>query len=113
MSDYHLLGLDNLASVVTNIEVKLWGNEVCISCLLDPLNTHQPFQLIFCDTREIHWNIHDIDELEESNVNLTGFMLGEGKHRKSAVITTTMFEIFISYESLWLKTNFETREIKP
>jgi hypothetical protein len=34
--DYNLLGLGGLTSLVTNIKVALWGNEVLIECVYNP-----------------------------------------------------------------------------
>ncbi|HXG06381.1 MAG TPA: hypothetical protein VNI77_03535 [Nitrososphaera sp.] len=111
MPDYHVLGLGNAFSVITKVEVKLWGNELCISCLYDPSISRQQYQLLFRNTQEIQWNVHDTDELESPMIGLTGFILGEGKHRKPALITTNVFEISVLYESLSIQIGSEVREV--
>jgi hypothetical protein len=111
MPDYQLLGLGNIASVVIKVDINTWGNELCVNCLYDPLGSRQPFKLIFSDTREIKWNVHNTDDLEDAIVALTGFILGDGKHRKPAILTTDVFELFVLYETLSVQIGSEIREI--
>lgn len=96
MPDYHLLGLGNLTSLVTGVQLRLWGSEMLIQCLYDPLN-RQPYLLVFRDCREIHWNVHESGAIQDSEANLFGILLGQDKHRQPAVITTDIFEVSILY----------------
>ena len=102
MSDYHLLGLGDFTSVVTEVQVRLWGSEVSIQCLYDPA-TCQPYSLLFTDCREIRWNVHDSGAIRDSEANLIGFLLGQEDHQQPAVITTDIFEIFILYGRFEIK----------
>ena len=111
MPDYQLLGLGNIASVITKVEVNSWGNELCVSGLCDPLGHGQAYRLIFSNAKEIKWLVHDSDDLEEATVDFIGFIIGENNHRQPAIITTTVFEIFVLYESLAIDVGWETREI--
>jgi hypothetical protein len=97
--DYNLLGLGELTSLVTNVKVSLWGAEVLVECLYDPMGDHIPYSLIFQDCREIGWNVHDEEEVGEPLADLIGIHLGEDSHRKRAVIHTDIFEIAILYGS--------------
>jgi hypothetical protein len=97
--DYNLLGLGELTSLVTNVKVSLWGAEVLVECLYDPMGDRIPYSLIFQDCREIGWNVHDEEEIGEPLADLIGIHLGEDSHRKRAVIHTDIFEIAILYGS--------------
>lgn len=96
MPDYHLLGLGNLTSLVTGVQVRRWGGEVTFRCLYDP-SSRQPYLLIFTDCREIDWNVHEASATEQSEADLIGILLGKDKHRQAAVITTNIFEVSVLY----------------
>ncbi len=97
MPDYHLLGLGNFTSLIKRIDVKLWGKEVMIHCLYDPV-ARQPYVLIFKNCREIHWNIYGEDaDLQASETDLIGFLLGRDNYRKPATINTNLFELSVLY----------------
>ncbi len=113
MPDYHLLGLGPSHSAVTEVSVKLWGNTLVISCLYEPFGDRQPYQLVFTDTRELVWNVHDTDCLEQGSSDLIGFILGEGKHRKPALLTTDIFELQVLYDSLCVETAIGSRDVLP
>ncbi len=84
-------------SIVTSVQLKLWGSELLLECLDDPVD-RRPYVLIFKDCREIHWNIYGEDaDLHDSETDLIGILLGEDKHRKPATITTGAFELSVLY----------------
>lgn len=96
--DYHLLGLGGLTSLITNVTLSNWGNTVLIQCLYNGLEK-VPYALEFKDCRDIRWTVHDDDEVGEAEADIFGITLGEGGHRKPAVIHTDIFEISILYGS--------------
>ena len=96
--DYHLLGLGGLTSLITNVTVSNWGNTVLIQCLYNGLEK-VPYALEFKDCRDIRWTVHDEEEVGEAEADIFGITLGEGGHRKPAVIHTDIFEISILYGS--------------
>ncbi len=96
--DYNLLGLGGLTSLVTNVKVSLWGNEVLIECVYNP-EERLPYVLAFKDCRDIMWTVHHEEEVGELEAEFLGISLGESAHRKPAVITTDIFEISILYGS--------------
>jgi hypothetical protein len=96
--DYNLLGLGGLTSLITNVNVSLWGNEVLIECVYSP-EQRLPYLLEFKDCRDIRWTVHDEEEVNELEAEFFGISLGEPEHRKPAVITTDIFEISILYGS--------------
>ncbi|MEG4074158.1 hypothetical protein QUA30_15820 [Microcoleus sp. Pol14C2] len=97
--DYNLLNLGGLTSLVKNVNVSLWGNEVLLECIYDPTGDQLPYSLVFQDCREIMWEVHDEEEVKEPLADLIGFHLGEDAHRKAALIHTDIFEISILYGS--------------
>ncbi|MGL5058879.1 MAG: hypothetical protein ACRC62_02770 [Microcoleus sp.] len=97
--DYELLNVGGLTSLVTNVNVSLWGNEVVIECIYDPTGDRDPYSLVFQDCRLITWEVHDEEEIQEIEADLIGIHLGEGAHRKAALIHTDIFEISILYGS--------------
>ena len=96
--DYNLLGLGGFTSLITNVKVSLWGNEVLIECVYNP-EERLPYRLTFKDCRDISWTVHDEEEVGELEAEFFGISLGEPEHRKRAVITTDIFEISILYGS--------------
>ena len=97
--DYNLLGLGGFTSLITNVNVSLWGNELLIECVYNP-EERLPYLLAFKDCRQISWTVHDEDEVGEPEAGFFGITLGEPKHRKPAVITIDIFEISILYGGL-------------
>ncbi len=93
-----MLGLGGLTSLVTNVKVSLWGNEVLIECVYNP-EERLPYVLAFKDCRDIIWTVHHEEEVGEQEAEFLGISLGESAHRKPAVITTDIFEISILYDS--------------
>ena len=96
--DYKLLGLGGFTSLITNVKVSSWGNEVSIECVYNP-EERLPYVLAFKDCRDIGWTVHDEEEVGELEAEFFGISLGEPEHRKPAVITTDIFEISILYGS--------------
>ena len=96
--DYNLLGLGGLTSLVTNVKVSLWGNEVLIECVYNP-EERLPYVLAFKDCRDIRWTVHDEEEVGELEAEFFGIYLGESAHRKPTVLTTDIFELSILYGS--------------
>ncbi|MCU0542884.1 MAG: hypothetical protein MUE44_11915 [Oscillatoriaceae cyanobacterium Prado104] len=112
--DYNLLGLGGLTSLITNVKVSAWGNEVAIECVYNP-EERLPYVLSFKDCREIGWTVHDEEEVGEIEAEFFGISLGEPEHRKPAVITTDIFEISILYGSFSIhkeeQVNFEKADL--
>jgi hypothetical protein len=113
--DYNLLGLGGLTSLITNVKVSSWGNEVSIECVYNP-EERLPYVLAFKDCRDIRWTVHDEEEVGELEAEFFGISLGEPEHRKPAVITTDIFEISILYGSFSIykeeKLNSETADLE-
>ncbi len=95
--DYNLLNVGGLTSLVTNVKVSLWGNEVLIECVYDPTGDRLPYSLVFQDCRKIMWEVHDEEEIKEPEADLIGIHLGEDAHRTAALIHTDIFAISILY----------------
>jgi hypothetical protein len=112
--DYNLLGLGGLTSLITNVKVSLWGNEVSIECVYNP-EERLPYVLAFKDCRDIRWTVHDDEEVGELEAEFFGISLGEPQHQKPAVITTDIFEISILYGIFSIhkeeKLNFEKADL--
>lgn len=98
MLDFQNINPQDFLSIVTSVRVMLWGSELQIECLDDPVD-RQAFVLIFKNCREIRWLIHEEDSLQDLEADLIGVLLGKGKHQEPAIITTDIFEIFVLYES--------------
>ena len=96
--DYNLLGLGGFTSLITKVNLSLWGNEVLIECVYNP-EERLPYILAFKDCRDISWTVHDEEAVGELEAEFFGISLGDPEHRKPAVITTDIFEISILYGS--------------
>ena len=82
--------------MVTGVVVTKWGAEVTFSFLYA---LQQPYQLVFHDCRELQWDVHSAEDVDEEIANLIGIALGEKGHVKAAVVTTDIFELSILYGS--------------
>jgi hypothetical protein len=104
--DYHLLRLGDLTSLITSVNVSLWGNRVSVECVYNPTEERLPYVLIFQDCHDIKWSVHNSDEVNEKEADIIGFSIGAESHKKAAVITTDIFEISIIYGSFTLQKNW-------
>ena len=95
--DYNLLNLGGLTSLVTNINVSLWGNQIIFECIYDPTGDRSPYSIVFHDCRDISWEVFHPEDVKDPEADLIGFHLGEDAHRKAALIHTDIFEISILY----------------
>ena len=111
--DYQLLNLGGLTSLVTNVRLSLWGNEVVLECLYDPTGDRLPYTLTFQDCREINWEIHDPEEVQEPFADLIGIHLGEGDRQKPALIHTDIFEISLLYSTFKMQRGKHLTENQP
>ncbi|MEH2275434.1 MAG: hypothetical protein V7K40_11750 [Nostoc sp.] len=104
--DYHLLKLGGLTSLITSVNVFLWGNEVSVECVYEPTEDRLPYVLVFQDCHDIRWSVHDSEEVHELEADLIGFSIGAESHKKAAVITTDIFELSIIYGSFVIQKNW-------
>ena len=104
--DYTLLALGEATSLVTDVICTKWGSEVVILCLYNPQESSKPYKLIFTDCNEVRWQVIDPGNMQESTAEIIGISIGVESHKKPAVITTDIFEIFIIYGSFVLQKNW-------
>jgi len=97
--DYELLNLGGLTSLVANVNVSLWGNQIVFECIYDPTGDRSPYTIVFHDCRDISWEVFHPEDVKDPEADLIGFHLGEDAHRKAALIHTDIFEISILYGS--------------
>ena len=95
--DYELLNLGGLTSLITNINVSLWGNQIVFECIYDPTGHRSPYSIVFQDCRDISWEVFHPGDVKDPEADLIGFHLGEDAHRTAALIHTDIFEISILY----------------
>ena len=89
-------------SVVTDVRVLKWGSEVQVECLDDPV-TRQLYVLVFKNCTEVRWHVHELNDVQDSEDNLIGVLLGKEKYQEPAVITGGIFELWVLYESFELQ----------
>ena len=97
--DYELLNLGGLTSLITNINVSLWGNQIVFECIYDPTGHRSPYSIVFQDCRDISWEVFHPEDVKDPEADLIGFHLGEDAHRTAALIHTDIFEVSILYGS--------------
>ena len=97
--DYNLLNLGGLTSLVTNVNVCLWGSEILFECIYDPTGERLPYTIVFHDCRDISWEVFHPEDVQDPEADLIGIHLGEDAPRKAALIHTDIFEISIVYGS--------------
>ena len=97
--DYEQLNIGGLTSLVTNVKVSHWGNELLFECVYDPTGDRLPYKLVFHDCHKINWDVFHPEDAKDTEADLIGIHLGEDRHRKPAVIHTDIFEISILYGS--------------
>jgi len=97
--DYNLLNLGGLTSLVKNVNVSLWGNQIKFDFIYDPTGKRLPYSIVFQDCRDISWEVFHPEDVKDPEADLIGIHLGENAHRKAALIHTDIFEISILYGS--------------
>jgi len=101
--DYTSLGLGDLTSLVTDIQIKQWGTELWLHCVYDPIGERVPYELIFQDCWQLRWEIHDSDASSDLEADLIGITLGQNDHRQVAIIHTDIFELSLLYGNVSLR----------
>ncbi|MBE9122928.1 hypothetical protein IQ269_19515 [Tychonema sp. LEGE 07199] len=97
--DYNLLDLGGLTSLVTNVNVSLWGNEILFQCIYDPTGDRLPYTIVFHDCRDVSWEVFHPEDVQDPEADLIGIHLGEDEHRQAALIHTDILAISILYGS--------------
>lgn len=105
MDDFALLGLGNSTSLITNVQVTLWGKEVFIDCVYDP-DERLPYRFVFSDCQEIKWNLLFPEDACDPEADIFDFLVGKENHSKPALFHTDIFDITILYGSLKLEKNW-------
>lgn len=105
--DYTLLGLGELTSIVTGISISAWGSQVLLECIYDPTGDRLPYQLLFQCCREVHFEVHDLEEVGECEADLIGISLGENDYKQPAIIHTDIFEISLLYDRIEISRPFD------
>ena len=95
--DYELLNLGGLTSLIANVNVSLWGNEILFECIYDPTGDRLPYSIVFHDCRDISWEVFHPEDVKDPEADLIGIHLGEDAQRTAALIHTDIFEISILY----------------
>lgn len=101
--DYKLLGLGELTSLITDVEISHWGTEVMLKCVYAPRGERLPYQLTFHNCQEIQWNVHDLESTSDLEADLIGLCLGKESYQQPAVIHTDIFELAIFYDNYSLE----------
>ncbi|MBH8576720.1 hypothetical protein I8752_27765 [Nostocaceae cyanobacterium CENA369] len=104
--DYYLLRLGGLTSLITSVNVSLWGNRISVECVYNPTEVRLPYILVFQNCHDIRWSVHNSDKVNEKEADIIGFSIGTESHKKAAVITTDIFEISIAYGRFTLQKNW-------
>lgn len=111
-------GFDRFPSLITNIEVLRWGNELKLECINDPHHRKIPYQLYFYDCQDIQFSVHSPENLDDIEADLIDFQINHKIAPKSAIIYTDIFEISVSYHQLDVggiyrspKSNFITKSL--
>ena len=86
--DYNLLNLGGLTSLVKNVNVSLWGNQILFEFIYDPTGERLPYSIVFHDCRDISWEVFHPEDVKDPEADLIGLHLGENAHRKPALIHT-------------------------
>lgn len=99
-------GLRLMPSLVTDVRVSNWGNELVLECLDDPL-TRRRYQLVYQNCRDIRWSLHDAEATRDAEADVIAICPGQGGHAEPAVLTTDIFELAVLYDRV------EVRELPP
>jgi hypothetical protein len=90
--------------LINSITAKRWGNELTFDAHYDGSQPDTTFKIIFKDCHKIEWLAFGIEfEFHENDIARTvviGMDVGEDQHRKPAIITTNLFELWITYGEL-------------
>ncbi|MEH2436244.1 MAG: hypothetical protein V7K25_18685 [Nostoc sp.] len=105
MDDFALLALGNSTSLITNVQVVLWGKEVYIDCVYNP-DKRLPYRFVFYNCREIKWNLLFPEDACDVEADIIDFFLGKENYLQPALFHTDIFQITILYGSFKLEKNW-------
>jgi hypothetical protein len=106
MSDRTLETLDLLAAhglppdgfLIADVQIDQWGRRYRLSLLVDDVLDVRAF-LVFEQVQHAHWEVVGDDDLRgRDSVQVIGFDPGEPDGRRPAIITTDLFELYLTYQ---------------
>lgn len=113
LEELNLVNLQEFTSLITNIKLLAFGNELELECIYDPQGIKLPYQLYFQDCNEIQLSLHSPENSHDLEADIIDFQLGQEQHQKPAIIYTDIFELLISYGTLQIQnlSSFKTQEL--
>ncbi len=95
------------AWLITGIEYKRWNRDLVFNAIYDDSREDTVFHVIFKDCQYINWfAMGDEVDAHHAAVDVIGMEIGEGAHRKPAMITTDLFEVSITYGELVIEKDW-------
>lgn len=97
-------------SLIEDITISVPGDHVCLRCIYDPQGQQKKYKLIFRRCREAKWSILESSEIDPKYADLLGITWEmNGNNRKSSIITTDLFELFIDYDEMDIEWDNDNR----
>ena len=96
--DYHRLELGSASSLVRSVQIVHWGATVLVDCIYDPLGERKDYQLSFQGCSNLRIDRMPDAPVREQEADLLGISLGQESGRQSAVLTTDLFELHVTYQ---------------
>jgi hypothetical protein len=95
---------------VKSITISEWGAEVLAVCSYDPYGSAREFRVLFQDCSQVSWTVYGPEHTLDLEVEVIGFEAQAqrrgipiaGDNKNVAVLTTTAFELIISYSTMTL-----------
>ncbi len=100
LEDLKQFDLGDYTSLINNIKLLSWGNELELECIYAPHNFKLSYKIHFFNCSEIDFSIHSPENSQDLVADIIDFKLEEKELEKTAIIYTDIFELFIIYDSL-------------
>lgn len=100
--------LNRGAWLITRVEVNKWGRELIFEAFMPP-QPETVFRLVFTNCTRLYWEAMSDEEPHPNDTftaDVIGMDMGEPQHRRQAVITTTLFEVGLTYDELRIEKDW-------
>lgn len=99
MNDLRKFNLGESASLITDIILSSWGNEICFQCKY-LLREDMSYSLSFVNCFQINWEVNSPELREDTEADIIFVDFGKSNHKEAASIHTDIFTVEILYGEL-------------
>jgi hypothetical protein len=104
MSEFEIFGEKNYVTLITNLEVKDWGQTVILHGSVDPKKTNIYRVLCSgCEKIRCFFYEYQIDRLEDDILDVLDFNIQDKSNKKKVPLYAHLIELYVTCENIKLK----------